>query len=132
MQILLTEKELALFENLPETELVDLAIELDIAVGEVIERAQLLSQAIAALAQRASDQGLPFSQYDLDDLAQLDPGHRRALARHIGAPDDPAAMIKAGRKVFKRYRRDAPNSQVPLLLPMLLPALARHVAGDEG
>ena len=128
MDILLSVEELDYFSGIPEVELVDLAIELDIPVGEEIVRGQLLSQALRALADLARREGLPLSPYDHDDLVALDPEHRRALARALGSDADPVAMIKNGKKVFKRYKKHNPRSQVPLLLPMLLPALARCLA----
>ncbi len=131
MQILLTDSELSNFSALPETDLVDLAIELDIPVGETIDRAELLSQAIRSLAALARREGLPLSRYDRDDIEDLDPDHRRALGRLLDAGGDTASILRAGRKVFKRYTRNAPKSQIPLFLPMLLPALARHVASGN-
>lgn len=131
MQTLLSPDELQQFAAIPEVDLVGLAIELDIPVGEIIIRAELLTLAIRGLAELARRDGLPFSDYDLDDLAELDPGHRRALATMLGTGDTPAALIKHGKKVFKRYQRHNPRSQVPLMLPMLLPALARSIANGE-
>lgn len=131
MDLLLSDAELEYFAGIPEVELVDLAIELDIPVGEQIQRAELLSQALRALADLARRDGLPLSEYDLDDLAALDPSHRSALARALSCGDDPASLVKAGRKVCKRYLKNNPRSQVPLLLPMLLPALARCLASGQ-
>lgn len=125
---LLTPGELATFDAIPETDLVDLAIELDIAVGETIDRAELLDQAVRHLVELARREGLPLSNYDRDDIELLDPAHLRALAGLLGTSPDPAAILKVGRRVFKRYSRSAPKSQIPLFLPMLLPALARHAA----
>lgn len=128
---LLTSAELALFSQVPETDLVDLAVELDIPVGETVARPELLSHVVQQLSDLARREGLPFSCYDQDDLEQLEPDHRAALARAVGTAADPRALVKAGQKVYKRYRRLRPRSQVPLLLPMLLPALARHLASSR-
>lgn len=128
MDMLLTEAELRLFAGIPEVELVDLAIELDIPVGEEIDRGQLLTRSLAALAELARREGLPLSPYDRDDLVGLDPAHRQALAQALGINAEPDALIKGGRRVYKRYQKHNPRSQVPLLLPMLLPALARCLA----
>lgn len=128
MQAELTETELAMFAAIPEVELVDLAIELDIAVGASIDRAELLAKAVDGLADLAQREGLPFSPYDEDDLAALPQDHLAALARCIGAPATVPGVLKRGAKVYKTYRKTRGNSQIPLMLPMLLPALGRHLA----
>ncbi|NOY26468.1 MAG: hypothetical protein GXP62_11400 [Oligoflexia bacterium] len=124
----LTADELSTFENIPETDLVDLAIELDIPVGESIARAELLDQAIIALGALARQQGLPFSPYDRDDLEALHPEHLGSLAHALGVAPRAQAIIRAGRKVYRRYRKDNSRSQVPLQLPMFIAALARYLA----
>ena len=128
----LTDKDLELFANIPETDLVELAVELDMAVPEVISPGELLDQAVERIADRARQEGLPLSRYDRDDLEDLEIVQRLALARLCDFPEDIDDLIRAGEKVFKKlYRKRRPKSQVPLLLPSFLPALARF-AVDRG
>ena len=44
----------------------------------------------------------------------------------MGWPKDTEGIVKAGERVYKRYRKDRGGSQVALLLPTLLRPLARH------
>jgi len=131
MPQLLTLAELAVFTHVPETDLVDLAVDLDIPVGEKISREGLLDQAVQALARLARRDGLPLSAYDEPDLRELSPEHLGALAQAMGVNHTVQAVMRAGRKVFKRYRRDRSRSQIPLMLPMLLSAVARHLASPH-
>lgn len=131
MARLLTDEELERFQNLPETDLVDLAIELDIAVGERISRLALLEEVIPALAELARDEGLPLSAYDLEDLQALPADHLRALAERLRLAPDPKTIIRAGEKVYRVYRKKRERSQIPLLLPMLLGPLARYLAAPR-
>ena len=135
MTDLLTAKELDLFRNIPEVDLVELAIELDVPVGEEIDRPALLNASVRGLAQLARREGLPFSEYDREDLDALPREERDALARLCGtAPslDSLDALLKSGRKVYRSYTRNRPKSQVPLFLPMLLTSLARYAASADG
>jgi len=127
MTVFLTPDELEVLIRIPEGDLVDLAIELDIPVGESIELPVLLGHIVGRLSDLARREGLPLSAYDVDDLSLLDPQHLGALARVLGASADPQAMVRQGEKVYRRYRRNRPRSQVPLLLPLLLAPLARHL-----
>lgn len=120
--------EAAALANLPHSELVDLAVELDILVPAQIDRLQLLENVLACLVVRARAEGLPLTPYDRDDLAELPPADRAALARLLGHPDDIEAILKASEKVCKRYRKERPRSAVALLLPSLLAPLARWAA----
>lgn len=123
-----TPQEAAALANLPHSELVDVAVELDILVPARVERLELLGQVIVALEERARAEGLPLSAYDREDLEALPAAHRAALARLIGQSDDVEAILKAGAKVSKRYRSARPRSAVVLLLPSLLAPLARWAA----
>ncbi len=125
---LFTDEELALFAHLPETDLIDLAIELEVPVGESVSRPELLNAVISPLAELAKTEGLPFSRFDKDDLDELPREHLLALTRSMSLPAETSALIKAGEKVYKRYRNQRQRSQVPLFLPMLLPILARYLA----
>lgn len=126
MSFILEVHESQLIRNVPEGDLVDLAVELDLPVPERIERDALVGAAIEGIAQLARREGLPFSAYDQDDLAALPPDHLSALADLVGAQPSVAGILKSGRKVYKSYRKTRPNSPVALMLPMLLRPLARY------
>ena len=123
----LTRQDLEMFERIPELDLVDLAVELEITVPETIDRAALIQQSIRAIIERAKNEGLPFSEYDREDLQVLSRIDLIALARLCGTESTVDALIKKGRKVYKVYNKSRARSQVPLLLPMLLPALLRQL-----
>ena len=57
-----------MFQNAPEDELVDLAIDLDVPVPAGIDLAGLLDAVVRNLADLAQREGLPFSPYDKEDL----------------------------------------------------------------
>ena len=136
MTLVLTPEELTMFNNAPEDELVDLAIDLDVMIPDEIVRAQLLTACVHSLKELAQREGLPLSPYDAEDLAQLSQDELNAVARLCGlTPGEKAEtierMLKAGKKVYKIYRKHRRRSQVPMYLPMLLAPLARLVA-DTG
>jgi len=120
--------DLEKIDLLPETDLADLAIDLDLIPEERIDRKQLLLEMLPRLLSLAGAEGLPFSKWDLEDLEALPEAHRSALAAVMGWPSDPKSMVKAGEKVFKVYRKTRTRSQIPLTLPLLLPTLARFAA----
>jgi hypothetical protein len=124
----LTDDEYRAVEVLPEEDLVDLAVELDIPVGEVIDRRSVMNLCVVGFAELAQREGLPFSEYDRDDLDQLTPTHRRALAQQLGVDDSVSAILKSGRKLYKVYRRSRQRSQVPLVLPAVLGPVCRYLA----
>lgn len=128
MAFRLTEQELAPCLRLPEDSLVDLAAELDLMVPEKLSRPELLADAVERIAERARGEGLPFSKYDREDLAALPPAHLAALAALCGAQPTVDGVLKSGRRVYKMYARQRPDSQVALTLPMLLSAVARYAA----
>lgn len=128
MAFRLTEQELAPCLNLPEDNLVDLAAELDLMVPEKLARADLLAEAVGRIVERAQREGLPFSKYDREDLAALPSAHLAALAAVCKAPPSVDGIIKSGRRVYKMYARQRPDSTVALTLPMLLSAVARCAA----
>ncbi len=113
---------------LPETDLADLAVDLDLIPEAEIDRPALLLEILPRLLDLAAREGLPFSRWDQEDLEALPVHHRTALAEIIGWPPDPASMLKAGAKVYKTYRKLRTRSQIPLMLPLLLPVLARFAA----
>ncbi|MFH1464839.1 MAG: hypothetical protein ABIO70_10685 [Pseudomonadota bacterium] len=131
MAFQLNEEEYRLIAALPEEDLVDLAVELDIPVGEAIDRRDVLALCVRGLAQLAKREGLPFSEYDREDLESLPPTARDALARRLGVAPEVGAILKAGRKVYRTYTRQRPRSQVPLVLPSLLGPLCRFLAEGQ-
>ena len=124
MSAALSPEELAMFKHIPDDELVELAVQLDLVVPETIDRAALLERAVEALIEVAKRDGLPLSAYDKDDLEALPKAHLRALAALCGTSASVDALIKRGRKSYKRYRAKA-LSPIPMVTPMLLPAIAR-------
>lgn len=131
MKFTLSSDEAALVAFVPVGDLVDLAVELDHVPDAEIERNELLGELIPRLFELAQRDGLPFSKYDADDLAELPSDHRAALADAMGWSADVKSMLKRGAKVYKTYR-DKKNSQVALLLPSLLKPLARHASERRG
>ena len=127
MAFQLTAQEFQLTTGLPESDLVELAVELDIPVEASIQRRDLVAQCVAALAGLCAREGLPFSQWDRQDLEELSPAQRRALARQLGVTDSVKAILRSGKKVYKVYSKQRPRSQVALLLPILLTPLCRYL-----
>ncbi len=121
----LSHPELQIVSGISELDLVDLAVELDYVPEAQIDRAQLLANLIPRLVELAEKEGLPFSKYDLEDLVELPPHHRSALALRMGWDATPTAMLKKGQRVYRSYRNSRRNSQVAQLLPTLLPIVAR-------
>ena len=131
MPATLSSEEIQVLANIPEGDLIDLAAELDVAIPEQIDRVALTVTVLERLAALGEQEGLPLSDYDRDDLEALPVDHRRALAGLLGVPADVSGMLKAGKKVYKIYRKTRPRSQVALLLPMMLGPLARFVAEER-
>ena len=137
MSKLLTPEEFSMFQNAPEDDLVDLAIDLDVPVPEEIDLASMLDAMVRNLADLGKREGLPFSRYDQEDLEQLQQTERSAIAKLNGV--DPnidgdaqiSGLLKTGAKIYKTYRKTRPKSQIPLYLPMLLSPLARHLVNEE-
>ena len=122
----LTDAEFAGFQMLPEADLADLAVELDMVPEAEIDARSLLSELVVRILERASAEGLPFSKYDQEDLEGLPQDHRAALAKAMGWPNDVKSMLKQGGKIYKDYQKNRRNSQVAIMLPLLLGAVARH------
>lgn len=129
MPVEVTPGELELLANIPHPDLVAMAIDLDIVVDTTIEPVALYSACVDRILDRASDEGLPFSKYDLDDLQELPPEHLAALATLMGCrSSDAKAVLKLGQKVYKHYQKNRPDNPTALLLPTLLPIVARAAA----
>ena len=137
MSELLTPEELAMFTNLPEEELVDLAVDLDVPVPESIDLKGMLATVIHQLAELGAREGLPYSDYDAEDLAALDEFELRAIANlngieaHADRKATIKGLLKTGKKIYKVYRKTRPKSQIPMYLPMLLAPLARYLVSRD-
>jgi hypothetical protein len=125
VRFVLTDLETQGLDYLPDKDLADWAVELDLMPAEEIDRHGLLEELVPRLMDVARREGLPFSKYDALDLDELPDAHRRALARAMGWKEDTRAMVRAGEKIWKVYRKNRPGSAIPLMLPLLLKPLAR-------
>lgn len=129
----LTDEEWAALSGLPTRDIVDLAADLNVLAPPELDRRELLQSCVPRIVARAREEGLPFSKYDRDDLLALPPEHLAALAKLQGLPS-PATVdliLKAGRRVYKHYRKNRPHNPVALTLPLLLRVVAR-TAAEEG
>jgi hypothetical protein len=111
---------------LPHAEMADLAVELDIMPDAEIKPRELMSNLVVRLLVLAEAEGLPFSKWDTEDLSELHLEHRDALATAMGWKSDVNLMIKKGQKIYKFYKKERSNSQIAIMLPLLLRPLARH------
>jgi hypothetical protein len=125
MPFTFTDEEYAPLAGLPVETIVDLAAELDLLVPETIDRRALLHDAVVALVAHAADNGLPFSKYDADDLAALSSEDLAAIADLQGTRPSVRAVLKQGQRVYKTYASKRIDHPIPLMLPMLLTAVAR-------
>lgn len=125
MSFTFTDAEFAPLAALPVESIVDLAAELDLLVPESIDRRALLRESVLKLVVHAETHGLPFSKYDADDLAALDKEALAAIAGLQGTRPTVAAVVKQGQKVYKTYANRRSDHPIPLMLPMLLTAVAR-------
>lgn len=134
MSVVLTDDEWRFLSSIPEHDLVELAIDLDVLVPEVIDRRALLDRCILLILDRARSEGLPLSKYDRADIEQLVPASRAAVARLQGLSGDASVVriLKAGQKVYRQYEKTRPGSAVAMLLPSLLEPLARIAAHLDG
>lgn len=128
MKFTLSAEEAEQVAFVPVDDLVDLAVELDHIPDSDIDRNELLGDLIPRLYELAQREGLPFSKYDQEDLAELPSEHRAALADAMGWGPEVSAILKGGARVYKKYTKNNKNSQIALLLPCLLKPLARHAA----
>lgn len=127
MTVDLLPEERALLARVPERDLAEMAVDLDVLLDAEIDRDRLLQQCLLALLDRAEREGLPLSKYDADDLEALPPDELEALGRHIGLSGriTVRAMLRQGRKTWRVYRKHRPKSPTALLVPLLLRPLAR-------
>lgn len=126
----ITDEEWVVLQRIPEQDLVELAIDFDILVPREIDARGLLNECLHRALERAGEEGLPFSKYDREDLVALPAPHLAAIARLQGLTSeaDVDQVLKVGRKVYRTYQAQRPGNAFALLLPSLLPALARIAA----
>lgn len=115
---------------LPEIEMVELSIELDILVPEQINHRALINRCLNALIERLTETGLPLTQYDRDDIANLSERERSVVASLVGLHARKGAfsidkIMKRGIKNTKVYQKSSRTESILLILPMLLPAVIR-------
>ena len=127
MTINIQSSEMDLLNAIPERDLVEMAIDLDIFVPERINRLEMIETCIQAIISRAKKEGLPFSQYDRDDLEALSSDDLRSISTLMGISGTPSvsAILKKGRRVYKSYQKNRPDNATALLIPTLLPLIAR-------
>ena len=83
-------------------------------------------------------EGLPFSDYDKEDLTYLCDAELNAIAALNGVSIEldrtkkVQLLLKTGKKNYKVWRKARPKSQIPIYLPMLLNAVARLLVSSEG
>ena len=113
--------------RIPEQDITEMAVDLDLLLDEGFDRESLVLRCIEALLDRAEVEGIPLSKWDGDDLRTLPPEHFQALARTVGLTGKPSvrAMLKAGARTWRQYRKTRPNSATALLIPTLLGPIAR-------
>ncbi|MCA9569482.1 MAG: hypothetical protein KC656_16660 [Myxococcales bacterium] len=127
MTLTLTDDEYQPLVALPIEQIVDLAAELDLVAPERIDRRELVSLCVLALVDHGKANGLPFSKYDADDLQELSQEDLDAIGRLQGLSGRATvpAVLKAGQKVYKTFSARRVDHPIPLMLPMLLSAVAR-------
>ena len=124
----ITDEEWSIIQNITEDTLVDMAADLSLLIPTEIDRRSLCDQCVDGIVKRAMDEGLPFSKYDQEDLEMLSATDRDAIARLQGLRPGAsvAKIIKAGAKVYKLYQVNRPDNPVAMMVPALLPAIARR------
>lgn len=126
MPFAFTPAEVEILNRIPEKDLIDLAVSLDVVPDEVVDRPSLLltvTERLLAHGRRAG--ALPFSRYDAEDLAELPPAHRAALAQALGWPAEVPALTQRGEKAHRALGKGHP---IALWLPTFLAPLARLAA----
>ncbi len=127
MAFSLTDDEYTPLEALPIDQIVDLAAELDLVTPSTIDRRALLERCVLALVDHGKRNGLPFSKYDIPDLNDLASADLEALGRLQGITGKVTVreVVRVGQKVYKTYATRRTDHPIPLMLPMLLTAVAR-------
>jgi hypothetical protein len=129
----ITNNEWTILQNMPEVDLVDLAIELDLRVPEQINHRQLWGQCLQAITELVGSHGLPLTQFNVPDLEDLEVSERAAIAQLTGLKGDASilAIIKAGSKIQKRVQRKKNITYLTIAIPLLLSAIARNTLNAQ-
>jgi len=127
MPATLTLDERQLLSQVPTTDLVEMAAELDIFLDAEIDRERLLAQCVETILDRAAVHGIVLSKYDLDDVDELPSGWREALGRAMGLQGTitTLAMLKAGDRAWRALQKQRPRSSLGMLMPLFLRPVAR-------
>jgi hypothetical protein len=124
----ITESEWAVLQNMPEVDLVDLAIELDLRIPAKLDHRQLWDESLEAIVALVQLHGLPLTKFNVSDLEDLKEIERTAIAKLSGLKEDASisAIIKAGLKAQKRFKRKRNITYLTIAIPLLLSAVARN------
>jgi hypothetical protein len=116
-----------IIDQIPSSDVEELAAELDLLLDATYDRDDVFDRCVTALLERAVAEGLPFTKYDVDDLAELPAPDLQALGVVLGVNGrvDAAAVVRQSARAVKLYQKSRPRSAVALLLPTLLRPLAR-------
>lgn len=129
MSFALRDDEWARLNLVPVPDLIELAVEMDLLVPADPDGRQLIDLIIPALVTHGLAHGLPFSAYDLDDLAELNREELDAVARMEGLKPGSTAkqVVRAGERVFRdREKTRSGVDPVGYMLPVLLRPVVRH------
>ncbi len=119
-------EELALLDQVPEKDLAEMAVDLDVLLDAELDRSSLIHKCVDALLDRAASEGLPLSKYDAEDLAALPEPHLQALGEHMGLRRVTVrAMLRQGARTWRIYNKRGSKSPTALLVPLFLAPLAR-------
>ena len=133
MNDVLSPTDLAMIQGVPASDLIALAADFDLVPDAEIDRAGLVAEVLPRMLDRVRAEGVPLSKYDAEDVAALPPPLLGALARLQGCAADPAAILKAGDRVYRQRQRQRGRRADPyaLMVPMLLTPLLRLAAAAD-
>jgi hypothetical protein len=131
MSSIITDSEWAVLSNITDDTLIHMAADLTLPVPTEIDRRSLCDECVKAIVERAMSEGLPLSKYDREDLEMLSAPQREAIGRLQGLKPgaNVVEIIRSGRKIYRFYLRYRPDNPVAMMVPALLPAIARR-AGE--
>ena len=124
----ITESEWAVLQNMPELDLVELAIELDLRVPAKIDHRALWDQSLNVIVEFVRQHGVPLTKFNVSDLEELKEIERTAIAQLLGLKEGApiSAIIRAGVRVQKRLKRKQNITYLTIAIPLLLSAIARN------
>ncbi|TVQ92699.1 MAG: hypothetical protein EA397_05960 [Deltaproteobacteria bacterium] len=133
MAFAFTAAERAMIDQIPSSELDELAAELEIVLPATVDRHDLLRRILPAMLERIAEEGLPLSRFnktDLEELSSLELDALGHMAGHKGRVT-PDALIRTCKKACRHYRRNRPRSTMVLILPLLLAPLVRAASASD-